>query len=417
MTIFSKIPKLHTFDSWIYYPNYRFLWIGNFFANGAQWLQLLSVGWLVQHLTQGTTSSALLVITIGAINTLPSLFVSPWGGVLGDRLDRRKLVMSLQLFMTCMAFFFAFLILLDWIEVWHAYTYVLISGVCRSLIQPLRQALVANTVPTEAIGNAFATNVLTITGTRLIGPFFGGILIASLGFFWNFMVEGFLYLGMVLAFLPMRTPYYQPRKESQRKSFLADLKEGIVYIWKGERVILHLMILALIPNVLLHPVWFMFPIFTVEVLKAGPDVGGYLLAITGLGGLIAAVTISSFGFIFKKGNVALGSVIFSSITVILFAWSPWVPMAFVVIATMAFFQAAFRTTNGTLIQTLVPDELRSRITSLQGIGRGLVVFSSLAVGWFVSFTSVVFAITTIGIVGVTISASFYIVFKKIKILE
>ncbi|GIT13783.1 MAG: hypothetical protein CM1200mP35_06030 [Chloroflexota bacterium] len=92
------------------------MWIGNFFANGAQWLQLLSVGWLVQHLTQGTTSSALLVITIGAINTLPSLFVSPWGGVLGDRLDRRKLVMSLQLFMTCMAFFFAFLILLDWIK-------------------------------------------------------------------------------------------------------------------------------------------------------------------------------------------------------------------------------------------------------------------------------------------------------------
>ena len=227
MTIFSKIPKLHTFDSWIYYPNYRFLWIGNFFANGAQWLQLLSVGWLVQHLTQGTTSSALLVITIGAINTLPSLFVSPWGGVLGDRLDRRKLVMSLQLFMTCMAFLFAFLILLDWIEVWHAYAYVLISGVCRSLIQPLRQALVANTVPTEAIGNAFATNVLTITGTRLIGPFFGGILIASLGFFWNFMVEGFLYLGMVLAFLPMRTPYYQPRKESQRKSFLATSKKGL----------------------------------------------------------------------------------------------------------------------------------------------------------------------------------------------
>ena len=408
------MPRLHTFDSWIYYPNYRFLWIGNFSANGAQWLQLLSVGWLVQQLTEGTTASALLVITVGAINTLPSLFVSPWGGVLGDRLDRRKLVMSLQLFMTCMAFFFAFLILMDLIRVWHAYSYVLISGVCRSLIQPLRQALVANTVPKEAIGNAFATNVLTITGTRLIGPFFGVILIAFLGFFWNFIVEGLLYLGMVLAFLPMRTPYYQPRKESQRKSFFADIKEGIVYIWKGERIILNLMILSLIPNVLLHPVWFMFPIFTVEVLKAGPDVGGYLLAITGLGGLIAALTISSFGFIFKKGKVALVSVICSSITVIIFAQSPWVPVAFVVIAAMAFFQAAFRTTNGTLIQTLVPDELRSRITSLQGVGRGLVVFSSLAIGWFISLTSVVFAITTIGIAGVTLSASFYLTFKKIR---
>ena len=343
--------------------------------------------------------------------------MSPWGGVLGDRLDRRKLVMSLQLFMTCMAFLFAFLILMDWIRVWHAYSYVLISGVCRSLIQPLRQALVANTVPKEAIGNAFATNVLTITGTRLIGPFFGGILIAFLGFFWNFIVEGLLYLGMVLAFLPMRTPYYQPRKESQRKSFFADIKEGIVYIWKGERIILNLMILSLIPNVLLHPVWFMFPIFTVQVLKAGPDVGGYLLAITGLGGLIAALTISSFGFIFKKGKVALVSVICSSITVIIFAQSPWVPVAFVVIAAMAFFQAAFRTTNGTLIQTLVPDELRSRITSLQGVGRGLVVFSSLAIGWFISLTSVVFAITTIGIAGVTLSASLYLTFKKIRNLE
>ncbi|MEE2881219.1 MAG: MFS transporter [Chloroflexota bacterium] len=417
MPIFSKMPRLHTFDSWIYYPNYRFLWIGNFSANGAQWLQLLSVGWLVQQLTEGTSTSALLVITVGAINTLPSLFVSPWGGVLGDRLDRRKLVMSLQLFMTCMAFFFALLILMDWIKVWHAYSYVLISGVCRSLIQPLRQALVANTVPKEAIGNAFATNVLTITGTRLIGPFFGGILIAFLGFFWNFIVEGLLYLGMVLAFLPMRTPYFQPRKESQRKSFFSDIKEGIVYIWKGERVILNLMILSLIPNVLLHPVWFMFPIFTVEVLKAGPDVGGYLLAITGLGGLIAALTISSFGFIFKKGKVALVSVICSSVTVIIFAQSPWVPVAFVVIAAMAFFQAAFRTANGTLIQTLVPDELRSRITSLQGIGRGLVVFSSLAIGWFISLTSVVFAITTIGVAGVALSAFLYTTFKKIKNLE
>ena len=284
----------------------------------------------------------------------------------------------------CAAFLFAFLILMDWIKVWHAYSYVLISGVCRSVIQPLRNALIANTVPKEAIGNAVATNVLTITGTRLIGPFFGGILIAFLGFFWNFVVEGLLYLGMVLAFLPMRTPYYQPRNESQKNSFFSDLKEGIVYLWKGQRVILHLMILSLLPNVLLQPVWFVFPIFTVEVLKAGPDVGGYLLAITGLGGLIAALSISSFGFIFNKGTVVLVSTFFSSITVILFAWSPWVPVAFVVIATMAFFQAAFRTTNATLMQTLVPDELRSRITSLQSIGRGLLVFSSLAVGWFIS---------------------------------
>ena len=222
---------------------------------------------------------------------------------------------------------------------------------------------------------------------------------------------------MVLAFLPMRTPYYQPRSESQAKSFFSDIKEAIVYIFKGERVILHLMILSLIPNVLLHPVWFMFPIFTVEVLKAGPDVGGYLLAITGLGGLIAALVISSFGFIFKKGKLVLVSVLFSSITVIIFAHSPLVPVAFVVIAAMAFFQSGFRTTNGTLIQTLVPDELRSRVTSLQSIGMGLVLFSSLAIGWFVSLTSVVFAITIVGLVGVGLSLAMMLILKRVGRLE
>ncbi len=70
--------------------------MGNFCANGAQWLQLLSVGWLVQELTEGSSSLALLVITVQAVNTLPSLVVSPWSGVLGDRVDRRKLVMGIR---------------------------------------------------------------------------------------------------------------------------------------------------------------------------------------------------------------------------------------------------------------------------------------------------------------------------------
>ena len=359
----------------------------------------------------------MLVITVGAVNTLPSLFVSPWGGVLGDRVDRRKLVMGIQSFMAGMAFFFALLVTMEWVEVWHAYAYVLISGACRSMIQPLRQALIANTVPQEALGNALATNVLTITSTRLIGPFAGGILIATLGFFWNFTVEGLLYLGMVLAYLPMRTPYYRPRTDARGRSFFSDLKEGVRYIWKGERVILQLMLFSLIPNVLLHPVWFIFPIFTVEVLQRGPDVGGYLLATTGLGGLLAAFVIASVGFIFKKGIVVLGAVIMSGVTVVLFAQAQWLPLAMLVIGCMAFFQSAFRTTNSTLIQTLVPDELRSRATSLQGIGRGLVVFTSLLIGWFVDFTSVTFGITVVGVTGLGLAVGLLLTMSRVRRLE
>ena len=256
-----------------------------------------------------------------------------------------------------------------------------------------------------------ATNGLTNTSTRLIGPFVGGILIATLGFFWNATIEGLLYLGMVLAYLSMRTPYYQPRATVSRKSYLSDLKEGIRYIWKGERVICQLMLLSLIPNVLLHPVWFMLPIFTVEVLQRGPDVGGYLLAITGFGGLVAAFSIASVGFVFKKGAVVLGAAIMSGVTVVLFAQAQWLPLAMLVIGLMAFFQAAFRTTNRTLIQTLVPDEFRSRVTSLQHMGRGLVLFTSLLIGWFVDITSVTFGITVVGLTGLGLGIALLLTFR------
>ena len=98
------IPRLHTFDSWIEYRDYRLLWVGNFCANSAQWLQLLTVGWLVRSLTEGSPSSSLLVVTVGGLSTLPGLLVGPWGGVLGDRIDRRKLIMGIQSFMAVLAF-------------------------------------------------------------------------------------------------------------------------------------------------------------------------------------------------------------------------------------------------------------------------------------------------------------------------
>ena len=224
--LMPRIPRLQTLDSWKEYRDYRLLWIGNLCANNAQWLQLLTVGWLVRELTAGSESSALLVVTVGGLNTVPGLIVGPWGGVLGDRMDRRKLTMVIQIFMAGLAFSFMTLVLSGHHQVWHAYLYVTISGICLAVTQPMRQALIANTVPGEALGNAFAFNVVTITGSRMIGPFIGGILIASLGFAWNFLLEAVLYICMVLAFMPMNTPYYRPARNIHRQSPGADLAEG-----------------------------------------------------------------------------------------------------------------------------------------------------------------------------------------------
>ncbi len=388
--------------------------MANFFANTALWLQLLSTGWLVRDLTDSLASSGLLVVSVGGMTTLPTLIVGPWAGVLGDRVNRRKVVMAIQSFMACAAIVFAFVVYSGNVEWWHAYIYVFVSGICWSISLTMRQTLVANTVPREALVNAYASNSLTITGTRMIGPFVGGILITTLGFTWNFAIEACLYAATVLALIPMRTPYFQERPADSNDSLWANLLEGIRYARKQERVIWNLIVLGLIPNVLLHPVWFMLPVFTVEVLHRNADVGGFLLAVTGFGGLLSALTIASLGFGNNRGMICLSAVFAAAITVVLFAHSHWLIPAMLLIGVMSLAQATFRTSSSTLIQSIVPDHLRSRITSLHLYSQGFVFMSSLAIGLLVDLTTVVVALTVVGAAGLVLGALAYTLLPRVR---
>ena len=413
-----RLPHLHTFESITTYRNYRLLWTGNFFSNSAQWLQLLSIGWFVRELTVGSSTSILQVVIVGGLSSLPVLLVGPWGGVWGDRVDRRKLLMKFQAFMAILAVLFALLVvsdhglgLPDQLRVWLAYSYVLASGVSRAIAQPMRQALIANTVPPEAFGNAYASNSINITGTRIFGPFVGGIIIAGLGFTTNFLVEASLYAATVLVYLPMKTPY-QREIIARRRSAVSDFGEGVRFIRQEKRIILTLILLGLIPNVILHQAWFLLPVFTADVLRQNAVVGGFLLSATGVGGFISSVVIASIGFSFNKGLVALASILFSSIFVILFALSPWLlpvyPLlpALILIGLMSLAQAHFRTTSGTLIQLSTPDRYRSRVTSLASYGQGFVFPFSILVGLFAGFSGVIVTITVLGLIGLILSTIF-----------
>ncbi len=370
----------------------------------------------MQRLTDGQGSSALLVVSVGGITALPGLIIGPIGGVLGDRLDRRKLTMSIQGLMAALAFGFAWVVALELVKVWHVFCYAVVSGAFLSITQPMRQALIANTVPREMLGNAYATNVLTIPGTRAIGPFVGGILVANLGFFWNFTLEALLYVGMILAFAPMKTPYTVARASSSATGpgFFRELFEGLRYVWSGNRVIFLLITLAFVPNFVLQPVIFMLPLFTDEVLDKGADVGGYILAINGFGGLLMALTIASFGFFFGRGAVCLGMSVASSVFALALTQARVLPAALGAIALFAASQTAFRTTAGTLTQTLAPDRLRGRITSLQSVAQGFVVGSSLLVGWFAGVTSVTWALGAMGVTGLLASLTCVMVARSLR---
>lgn len=406
------------------YRDFRLLWFANFCAFTGQWLQLLSIGWLVKELSTDSGAGGLLVLSASALNTLPGLVVNPLTGVLGDRLDRRKLAIVVQSIAAALALGFAFLVDTDYIRYWHAYAYVLISGCCLAITQPIQQVMISNTVPRGALTNAYAINTLTVTGTRIFGPFIGGILIASIGFFWNFALEAALYLGVVLMLIPMRTPYTSPAPASgetagprQRITPIADIRDGLRHLWQQQKEVLEIALISVIPNTILHPLWFLLPLFTVEVLQAHADMGGYLLAITGVGGLISTLCIATWGFPFRRGRILVATCILGSLSTMLFSQCSWLWAAFTVLAVMSFFQAYFRTTAGTLVLTIVPDQYRARTMALLAYERSSLIGVSILVGLLADFTSASMAILAIGALGLSLTLACFATLRRVRALQ
>ena len=225
----SRQSSLSTFKD---YKDFRLIWAGNFIALGAQWIQMFSIGWLVLLLTDG---NAILTGTVIAIRALPILVIGPWAGVLADRMDRRKVVMATQAFMVVSACSFAFLVLASDLEAdpitgpirpWHP---MIVSGIAHSIIQPVRQAMIANTVPRHVLTSALALNGMVYPTTRIISPAIGGLIIATLGFNWNFFLEAVAYVGILVMLLPVKLPY-RTETSGPRSSPLRSLEEGLAYV-------------------------------------------------------------------------------------------------------------------------------------------------------------------------------------------
>ena len=254
------------------------------------------------------------------------------------------------------------------------------------------------------LGNALATTVLTITGTRIVGPFVGGILIFTLGFFWNFTIEACLYLVNVALIFRLRTPYHTPGNARQRGSAMSNMIEGLRYVWSGERAFFQLMVLSVIPNIILHPSWFLFPVFHHRGFASRRRRRRLSAGSNRSRGPAGGAHHGDLRVHFPQGKKwcwERRSPV--SVTLLVFAFSKWMALAFLFIAAMAFSQAVFRTARGTLIQTLVPDSLRGRMTSLQSFDRGFLVVASLGVGILSDVTSPSTAMAIIAVLGLAAS--------------
>ncbi len=404
--------RVRTFSSLQNNVNYRYLWTGNLFANCAQWLQFITIGWLALDITGSALHSILTV----AVRALPVLVLGPWGGVLADRWDRRKLVMGVQLVMVSSALAFGALVAYGKIDsIWHVYGYMLVSGVAFAFIQPTRQALVANTVPREDLGNALALNAMAVTSMRLAGAAISGILIETVGFQWNFFLESGLYAGMILLLAPMKTPHREA-SSSKKASPLADLKEGLRFI-VGSREMLRLMVMNFVRTGVFMPLLLFLPAYTEEALGRGAGVSTAMIVTMGAGGLLATVMISSFGFFTKKGLVTLLTLLSGSAVVLTLGLSQWIWLSVPVMLLMGLSQTHFIVANQTLIQTLVPDNLRGRVTSVWHYESGLIPLFAAITGGVGVLVGIDTAMAIGGAIALAISLLFLFRFANIRRLD
>ena len=406
-----KGPRLRTFSS-LSHRDFRLLWAGSMFEHMALWLQLISLSWLVWSLS----GSALLSGLAAGSRGLPTLVIGPWAGVLADRMDRRKLVIGAQVFHTGASIFFAVLVFSGAVQVWHAMVYAIVSGVCFGFIMPARQALIVNTVPRRDLGNAFALSAMTVTSNRLIGGILGGLLITTVGIQWNFFVEGAAYMVTGLLLIPMRTPYKEVCT-ARESSVLTNLKDGLVYVWRDNRIIMHLMVMNFVLNMAFIPIPALLPAYTTAVLHSGANVGGYLLAAQGVGGVTATVFLASLGFATKKGYLVLVTLVMGSAAILILAQSHWLLLSFGMLVVLGISQTSFIVTNQVLVQAMVPDTLRGRVTSIYMLEFGLGPVAILLIGLLMDVYSVAGALTIVSSMSLALSLCFLLIFRRVRSLE
>jgi MFS family permease len=400
-----------TFSSLENNRDYRFLFTGNLFANAAQWLQLLTVGWLVLEISDSALQSGIAV----GIRALPTLVLGPWAGVLADRWDRKKIAITMQLALAAAASLFAVVVATGDVTVWHTYIYMAVVGVGFTIKQPVRQALIANTVQRADMANALTLNAMAVTSMRLVGPLIGGILIATLGFKWNFIFEAGLYAAMVLLLLPMRTPYREGGA-NRHASGWANMVEGLRYILKS-RVMLRLNLLNFVRAAAFGTVPLVLPAYARDVLGGGPGVGTALLTVMGVGGLCATFIMATWGFFAKKGLVGLITLTSGSACILLLGLSNWLWLSLPVIALMGFSQTHFIVSNQTLIQNLVPDSLRGRVSSVWHYEQGLTPLFVFLISLLGQYRGMGLAMMVLGGSALALSLVFLVRFKDNRTLD
>jgi MFS family permease len=340
--------------------NFRLYWIGQIVSLVGTWMQTVSQPWLVL-LLGGTPIQLGLVL---ALQFAPSLALAPLGGVLADRVDKRRLLLVTQSVAALQALVLFGLTVTGVVQIWHIMLLALALGFVNALDMPVRQSFAAELVPREDLMNAITLNSASFNLARVIGPAVAGITLAFFGPAFNFAINAASYLS-VLAALRLMDPsaMLRPPRPELRPSIRSSLAEGIRYAVRTPTVLWPLVLLAGIGTFGMN-FQTLLPLFAKYTLLLDADGFGALFAAMGIGSLIGSLSLAFMGARRPLVGMIVGGASSFVVFEAVLSLSRSAIAAFPVIILVGFSSMLMVNSINVIVQRSVPDELRGRVMAL-----------------------------------------------------
>jgi MFS family permease len=354
--------------------NFRLFLSGQFVSAVGTWMNFTATSWLVWKLTGSGSALGLN----SALAFGPVLLIGAFGGVLADRFDKRRILIVTQSSYAIVSILLATLVGTHVIELWMVYAVSVLFGIITSIDNPSRQSFYVEMVGESSLSNAVSLNSAAFTGARVIGPAIAGLVIASAGMTWCFVLDAVSYLFVLGALVAMRTGelHAQPRTTRERGHLVA----GLRYVWRTDELRRPLIVLAVMFTFVFQ--WqVLMPLLAELAFHAGAREFGLLSAAAGVGAFIGAITTALRNREPRMARLGLFALLVGAAMLVV-AVAPTMPLAMLAMVPVGYAAMCFMITANTLLQLSAVPQARGRVMALYGmVFLGSTPFGAPVAGW------------------------------------
>jgi predicted MFS family arabinose efflux permease len=391
------------------YRDFRLMWFGACTSSIGTWMQIVAQGWLIYRLSH----SAFLLALDQFLGGIPIFLFSLIGGVVADRVERRKILLVSQYIQMGSATLLTILVTGELVQVWHILCLSFVSGLAQAFGGPAYQALIPTLVDRDDMPNAIALNSTQFNLAVTVGPALGGLALAKLGEKWCFGLNAISFLAPVLS-LSVISARFLP--QSTTETMLSSLKQGIKFVRKQPSMEA-LIVLAFCMTALSMPMRTYLPVFVKDIFHRGPETYGTLLSLMGLGSICGSLIVAERGNIVRKGRFALTMLICLGVGISAFSLSKSLPLSYSMLVIVGASMMAVFATVTSLVQLITTNEMRGRVMSVYNCAfRGGMPIGNLLSGWLVPIFSAPVVLGVNGLLLILIALYFLMVQRRVAML-